>query len=104
MTAGRDVATAEVADHANAGQFGKQGGIADLQRVAVLGAVADGLPVAANGMDFRICQVRRAEQGIDCRSIEPCQPIAGQLCQMQLVMAGLVQGQQAFFSALSKGA
>ena len=48
LAAGGDVAAAEVGHDGDAGQFGKQCRVVELQRVAVLGRVADRLPMAAD--------------------------------------------------------
>ena len=65
-----------------------------MQRVTLFGAVADGLAVAADGADFCVRCVGRAEQRLDRRGIELRQPVAGQLRAVQLVRAGRVQRQQ----------
>ncbi|MDT4883908.1 hypothetical protein FQZ97_1200020 [compost metagenome] len=48
---GGDIATAKVAHYADAGQFGKQGGVANLDGEASGRFVADGLTVAADCAD-----------------------------------------------------
>ena len=98
-----NITTAKIADYGNAGQFGKQCGIADLQGVAVLGAVADGLAVAADGPDCHVRQVRRVQQCVNRYGVEPRQLIAGQLRPVQFIMIGLVQRQQLVFQHVVKG-
>ena len=43
-----DITAAEIRDHRDAGEFGHQSGVADLQGIAVRGAVAQGLAMAAD--------------------------------------------------------
>ena len=50
LAAGRDVAAAEVGHDRDAGQFGKQCRVVELQRVAMLGHMPDRLPMTADGM------------------------------------------------------
>jgi len=52
LVLGGDVTAAEIIDNGDAGQFGEQRGIADLQRVAVFRTMADSLTVAADGIDL----------------------------------------------------
>src|SRR5487761_2080174 len=63
LAARSDVAAAEIRNHADAGEFGQQCRIADLQGVAGVGAVANGLAVTAagayrRGRDARLTQQR----------------------------------------------
>ena len=98
-----NIATAEIADYGNAGQLGKQCGIADLQGVVMLGAMADGLAMAANGLDFRVRQARLIQQRVGRYGVEPRQLIAGQLRPVQFIVAWLVQRQQLIFQRVVKG-
>src|SRR5450759_2987669 len=61
LAASGDVAAAEIRDHADAGELGKQRRVADLQGVAGVGAVTNGLAVTAAGAYRRRRRARLLE-------------------------------------------
>ena len=86
LAAGGDVAAAEVGDHRDAGEFGKQRGIADLQGVAVLRAVSHGLAVAADRADLFGRRSRR--EASSPLPHNPRQLVGGQRGAMEFVVPG----------------
>ena len=90
LAACRDVAAAKVGDDRDAGEFGKQGGIADLQGVAVCRAMAQGLAVAAD------CAYRAGKcfkDRLGCAGVQTSQFIARAGGKMDLVGLRSVQRQ-----------
>jgi hypothetical protein len=99
LTAGGDVAGAEVADHVDAGQFGEQGRVVQLERIAdaieLARPVAHRLAVGANGDDPRCSGFRSAchgQQLHDDLGIATHQGIGAQCRPMDLVVARRVEG------------
>jgi hypothetical protein len=65
LTAGGNVATTEVGDHADSGQFGEQSGVADLDGETACRLMAHGLAVAADGANLLRSQVLLLQKLID---------------------------------------
>ncbi|MDT4864576.1 hypothetical protein FQZ97_993410 [compost metagenome] len=67
LAASGDIAPAEVTDYRDAGEFGQEGRVADLDGEAAGGLVAHGLAVAADGTDILGAQAVAYQQGVDPR-------------------------------------
>lgn len=79
LSASRDVATAEIIDHLYTRELGEQGGITDLQSVAVLRTMADCLSMAAYCADLMGPDAGLLQQRHDALCVQVGQPIAGNL-------------------------
>ncbi|MNF98248.1 hypothetical protein D3C84_811030 [compost metagenome] len=85
---------AKVGDDVDAGQGGQQGGVADLQGKAELGAVAYGLAVGADGADLPGIKPRLGQQGVGRGGKFPRHPIVGHPHAVDLVVARGAEGMQ----------
>ncbi|MCY1373012.1 hypothetical protein D9M69_602590 [compost metagenome] len=94
LAAGGHVATAEVADHGDAGELGEQRRVANLGGEAPCGFVAHGLPVTANSADIPGPQVVTHQQCVDagCCQFDPT--ILRQRGASQFVRSGGAECQQ----------
>ncbi len=86
LATGRDIAAAEIGHHAYPGEFGKQGGVADLRAVAAPGLVAHGLAVAADGANLGSRDFRPGEYLGDCGRILSRQFVAGERSALDFVL------------------
>ena len=94
LSAGSDVATAEIGHHGDTGQLGQQGGVADLHGEASGRFVAHGLPVTADGADLAGLQVLLSEQRGDALRGESRPAMLGQGGAGQFIPPGAAQRQQ----------
>ena len=95
LAAGGDVAAAKVRHHGDGGELREQRGIADLQRIAPLGAVAQRLPVAARGAYLGGCLSGLAQELGDRGGVAARELVAQQRGALELVVAGEVERKQA---------
>ena len=91
LSAGSDVAAAEIGNHGDASQLGQQGGVADLHGEASRRFVTDGLPVTADGADLAGLQVQLSEQQGDALCGESRPAMLGQGGAGQFVPARTAQ-------------
>ncbi len=94
LAAGGDVATAKVANDADAGEFGEQRGIVELDGVALPGLVTDGLSVAADDADGIGRETVPGQESVNGGGIDARELLAEQGGLMEFIGAGLVQCQQ----------
>ena len=94
LSARRDVATAEIIDYLNTRELGEQGGITDLQSVAVLRTMADRLTMTAYCADLMGPDAGLLQQRHNAPRIQARQLVAGNLRAVQFVVGWAVQCQQ----------
>ncbi len=94
LAAGGDVAAAEIRDHVDMREFGEQGRVVGLARVAALGAVPHGLAVYTDRVHVGGAQVGGALQLVAADRVARGQRIGGQRFALDLVAAGLLQREQ----------
>ena len=87
LTAEGHVHGAKIGDNVDAGQGGQQGGVADLQGKAELGAVADGLTVAADGANIGGREARLGQQRVGGGSKFLCHLLVGHSHAVDFVVA-----------------
>jgi hypothetical protein len=88
------VAAAEIRHHVDAGQFRQHGGGIELHAVAQVGPVPDRLAVGADGGHVAGRDAGLLQQGRHGLGIQAGEGVGGQRGAGQLVVAGLIQGQQ----------
>ena len=94
LTACRDIARTEVTHYMDTCQFSEQGGVVQLDRIAMLRTVADGLPVAADGLHLHCTYPCLFQKTLRRIGIFTCELIGDELCLMQLIVRRLVQREQ----------
>ena len=94
LSAGGDVALAEIADDGDAGGFGQCVGCVELNGVAAAGLVADGLAVGTDGGDLRGVDAGFLKQTGDGLHIAFDQGLARDLAAVQFVFLRRLQCQK----------
>lgn len=96
LPAGGDIATAEIGDDRNAGEFCQQRRIADLHRIPLFGAMAYGLPMAPDGGNTAVVEAGFGKKLFDAFGIDTSQSIGGQMAAFDFMVSAGIQGEQFF--------
>ena len=108
------IAASEVGDHIDACEFGQQGRVVQLKRVAHCGlllgrvaiksqrAVAHGLPVSTDGGDVMRLQTTLLQQVVNHFGIVACNLVPRQGAEVQFIGAALVERHQCGFEGRIK--
>ena len=93
------VSAAKIANGKDACALGEQGEIDQLDAVLMLGGVADGLPVAADGGDVFRLHLAVGKQLVDGLGVDVAELLGEDLAAVQFVFADVLQGEQFGFQA-----
>ena len=94
LSARRHVPAPEVCGHGDPGEFGQQGGVADLDGKAVFGAMPDGLAVASDRANVPRVRAGAHEHQVDCVGILAGEDPANTARSVDFVESGRIQGEQ----------
>ena len=102
LTAGGNVAAAEVADDVKAREFGDERRVVELKRPALFGAVTNRLPVNADGCHILATDVGDVKQFVYAMHVELAELHGGNAHAINFVVAGLAQRKEFFLERFGK--